>query len=390
MKKIILSLVILITLNGCWNYNELNDFSIATGMAIDFTEDGNYLVSFLISNAKKMESNSTNAQYQAVLYSGKGETIYEAIKDIGLISPKQLYIGHLNSIVVSEEVAKNGLYDSLEFLLEDSQSKKNFYVVLAKDSSAKDILSITTPMTDFSSQTISDNIESSYRLQGSIISKTFNDVIYELINDGIDTSISSYIAVGDIKNGVTLDNLESTEPNAYIKLNNLGIFKGDKLVAWADKSKSRGINIINNDVTELYLTIDCDGGHIVVNTTKLKTDSNVTKNSIKIKTTGIASINEITCNINLEKDENINKIKKEVDKQVEDLIYDGFTFAQKYESDVFGFGLSLYRNNKKDYENIDWYEQYKKIKPDINVDIDIKTSGTLQQSIERIANEQDQ
>ena len=390
MRKIILSLVILITLSGCWNYNELNDFSIATGMAIDFTEDGNYLVSFLISNAKKMESNSTNAQYQAVLYSGKGETIYEAIKDIGLISPKQLYIGHLNSIVVSEEVAKNGLYDSLEFLLEDSQSKKNFYVVLAKDSSAKDILSITTPMTDFSSQTISDNIESSYRLQGSIISKTFNDVIYELINDGIDTSISSYIAVGDIKNGVTLDNLESTEPNAYIKLNNLGIFKGDKLVAWADKSKSRGINIINNDVTELYLTIDCDGGHIVVNTTKLKTDSNVTKNSIKIKTTGIASINEITCNINLEKDENINKIKKEVDKQVEDLIYDGFTFAQKYESDVFGFGLSLYRNNKKDYENIDWYEQYKKIKPDINVDIDIKTSGTLQQSIERIANEQDQ
>lgn len=387
MKKIILSIFVLIMVSGCWNYNELNDYSIATGMSIDYTDDGKYLVSFLISNAKKLESNSTNAQYQAVLYSGEGETIYEAIKDIGLISPKQLYIGHLNSIVVSESVARDGLYDSLEFLLEDSQSKKNFYVVLAKNSMAKDILSITTPMTDFSSQTISDNIESSYRLQGSIISKTFNDVIYELINDGIDTSISSYTIVGDIEEGVTLDNLESTEPNAYIKLDTIGIFKGDKLVAWADKNKSRGINIINNDVTELYLTLDCDGGHIVVNTTKLKTDSKVSKDKIEIKTTGIASISEVTCNIDLEKKENVKKIKEDIDNQIKDLIMEGYSFAQEYESDVFGFGLSLYRNKIQDYNSIDWYEEYKKIKPDVDVDVTIKSSGTLQQSIERISNE---
>lgn len=44
MKKIILSLFILM-LCGCWNYNELNNYSIATGMAIDY-EDNKYIVSF--------------------------------------------------------------------------------------------------------------------------------------------------------------------------------------------------------------------------------------------------------------------------------------------------------------------------------------------------------
>ncbi|MBQ9318075.1 MAG: Ger(x)C family spore germination protein [Bacilli bacterium] len=275
MKRVMLSLVILLTLTGCWNYNELNNYSIATGMAIDITEGNKYMVSFLISNGKKTESESKNAQYQSVLYSGEGNTIYEAIKNIGLISPKQLYIGHLTSIVVSEEVAKKGLYDSLEFLLEDSQSKKNFYVVLAKDCMAKDLLSITTPMTDFSSESISDNVASSHRLQGSIIAKTYNDIIFDLINDGIDTTISSFVIVGNIQKGSTLDNLESVSPETYIKLDNLGIFKGDKLVAWADKDISRGINIINNNVTELYLNLDCEDGHIVINITDLKTKKQV-------------------------------------------------------------------------------------------------------------------
>ena len=386
MKKIILSLILLLFLSGCWNYNELNDYSIATGMAIDY-EDNKYLVSFLISNGKKVESSSSNAQYHSVLYSGEGSTIYEAIKNIGLISPKQLYIGHLTSIVVSEDVARLGLYDSLEFLLEDSQSKKNFYVVLAKDSSAKDVLSITTPMTDFSSESISDNVASSYKLQGSIISKTYNDVIYELVNDGIDTAISSYVVVGDVEKGVTLDNLESIEPETYIILDNLGIFKGDKLVAWADKNISRGINIINNDVTELYINTECDGGHIVINTTKLNTNKDVSKDKIKIKTKGTASISEVTCNIDLENKKNMDNLKEEVNKQIKEMIKDGYMFARDNGSDVFGFGMTFYKNNPKEYKEIDWYLNYAKIEPEIDVDITIKSSGNLKQSIERIANE---
>lgn len=386
MKKIIISIMVIFMVSGCWNYKELNDYAIATGMAIDYVDD-KYKVSFLISNGKKMESESSNSQYQSVLYSGEGSTIYEAIKNIGLISPKQLYIGHLTSIVVSESVAKRGLYDSLEFLLEDSGSKKNFYVVLAKDSMARDILSITTPMTDFSSESIFDNVTSSYKLQGSIIAKTFNEIIYELINDGIDTAISSYVIVGDKEKGMTLNNLESVEPETYIKLDNLGIFKGDKLVAWANKEISRGINIINNDVTELYIDIECDDGHIVVNTTDLNTKNDVFKDKISIKTKGVASISEVTCNIDLENENNINKLKDDINKKIENMIRDGYLFARSYESDVFGFGLSFYRNNPKEYKKNNWNDMYLTIEPEINVNVDIKSSGNIKQSLRRIGNE---
>ena len=112
MKKIILSMSLIIMMSGCWNYNELNNYSIATGMAIDYKDD-KYIVSFLISNGKRELSSSNKSTYHSTLYSGEGITIYEAIKNIELISTKKLYIGHLTSIVISEEVARRGLYDSI-------------------------------------------------------------------------------------------------------------------------------------------------------------------------------------------------------------------------------------------------------------------------------------
>ena len=86
MKKIILSLLMLVCLSGCWNYNELNDYSIVSGVAID--KDGDeYETSVLISNSPKNSSDSTSNESQVVVYSGKGDSIFSALKQIGLISP---------------------------------------------------------------------------------------------------------------------------------------------------------------------------------------------------------------------------------------------------------------------------------------------------------------
>lgn len=381
MKKIIISLFLLLIVGGCWNYKELNDYAIATSMAIDYV-DNEYMVSFLISNGKKSDDGK---KFQPILYSGRGKSIYEAIKNVDLISMKQLYIGHLGSVVISDKVAYGGIYDALEFLLEDSGSKKNFYVFLAKDCKAMDVLSITTPISNNEAILMSSN--DSYKLQGSVVDKTFSDVIYELINDGIDTFISSYVVVGDINDGSSMDNLESTIPNTYIKLDDLGIFKGDKLVAWADKNISKGINVINNSANEIYVNIDCDDGYIIVNTNDLKTSKEISKDRIKINTMGHASISEVTCNIDLRNKDNIDKIEKDINNKIKELIKNGYDFVRENGSDIFGLGLEYYRNNPNEYKNIDFNYIYSNINPEIVVDIDIKNSGNIKQSLRRIGNE---
>lgn len=387
MKKIIISLFILFLLGGCYNYKELNDYALATGMAIDY-ENNKYKVSFLISNSPK-NSTESDTQFQTVVYSGKGKSIFEAVKNVGLISPKQLYIGHLSVVIVSEEAAKKGLYKSLEFLLTDAQSKKDFFVVLAKDTKAANILKITTPLADFPSQEIADNIESTDDLQASVTAVDFNKLLYQLINKGTNPVLNGIKIIGSIKKGEKQSNLEKSSLNSYIKIDTLGLFKDDKFIDWTTKNESRGINIINNNITEMYINLKCKDGNIVVNTEHIKTEANINKKgNIDINVKGKGILNELTCNINIEDKNEIKKIEKKVNKKVNKLIKEALIKTQENKTDIFSFGMKYKQNYPKNYKNIkDWDEYFSHSKYKVKTNITIEDTGSLQQSIERIANE---
>ena len=101
MKKIFILIILLLSVSGCWNYKELDDYSIVTGIAIDKSKD-DYEVSVLISNASKSSGDSPDSsQSKSVVYSGKGNSIFKALKDISLISPKELYLDHFSILVIS-------------------------------------------------------------------------------------------------------------------------------------------------------------------------------------------------------------------------------------------------------------------------------------------------
>ena len=84
MKKLlILPLIILLT--GCWNYYELNNIAITTGIAIDKNNE-QYEVTYLISNDKKDET-SSKEEAGTTTYTGIGDTIQEAINDLQIKMP---------------------------------------------------------------------------------------------------------------------------------------------------------------------------------------------------------------------------------------------------------------------------------------------------------------
>ena len=385
MKRIILLINLIIICSGCFNYNELNNYAIATGMAIDINKD-KYEVSVLISNSPKSSNASSGKDYTTVVYSGKGKTIYEAIKHIGLISPKELYIGHLSVLIISEDVAKKGINDSIEFLLEEPRSKKNFYVALSKDSKAKEVLSITSPLTDFPSQNLSSNIKNTSALQGSVSAIDFNTLLYKLVNKGTDLSLNGFSIVGDVKDEIKKSNTDK----AYIKLSPLAIFKGDKLKYWTTEDESNGINIINNKIKELHLKLDCDNGNIIINTQILETKKAIDKKGIvTLNAKGKASINEVSCDIDLTKQDNIRKIENKINNKIKKLESNAIKLSKKYSTDIFGIGLMYYQDYPDEYNKIKNYDKfYNNIKFKTKVDIKINTYGSLKQSLERIENEE--
>ena len=162
MKKVFLlfiSIITIFSLSGCGNYAELNNLSIVTAVAFD-KKDDQYELSFLIANSPKSQTSSKEGEAKTTVYSSTGDTIAEASKSIEQIVPKQIYLGHINVVIISEDIAKEGFTNIADWLLRNPQSRKKFYLLQAKDVSAKNILKIVSPLESFPSQSIATLIES--------------------------------------------------------------------------------------------------------------------------------------------------------------------------------------------------------------------------------------
>ena len=387
MKKIIISILIILALSGCWDYKELNNYSIVTGVAIDKSDD-KYEVSVLISNSPKNGSDAESSKAKIVVYSGTGDTIFAAFKDIGLISPKELYLGHFSVLIISEDIAREGIKPVIDIFLRESTSKKNFYVTITRDCKAKDTLKIITPLSDFPSQNITDNLLSTTELQGLVSNINFNELLSNLERSGIEPVMNSIKIIGDEKKGSSNKNVETSEPKSYIKLDTIGIFKGDKLIDFTSKTESVGINVINNKIAEMYVKVKYNNGYVVINTTKFSSDVKVSlennKPVIKINAKGEAKIVEVNCDIDLNSDKELSELNKKLNKEVKRYIKKGLSVAQENESDIFGFGLKLYQDHPKYYNSIkdNWNEELKNINVEIKTDIVLKSKGSSQKSLE--------
>ena len=117
-KRLIIILLLPVLLTGCWNYSELNEIAIATGISIDW-EDDKYKLTALISNAQKTEGSSKEGEAQITVFEGTGKTMTEALKNIELKLPKELYLKHISIIIIGEELAKKGVGNILDYLIRD-------------------------------------------------------------------------------------------------------------------------------------------------------------------------------------------------------------------------------------------------------------------------------
>ena len=292
MKKVFILITILL-LSGCWNYKELNNCAIITGMAIDY-KNKQYQISLLFSN-------STKESKKVSILTEKGETISEAIKKIGLESPKELYLSHLSYVIVSEQIAKQNIIPVIDYLLREPESNQNFNLVIAKNYDSKKILSVITTLSDYPSQNINSTIKIAEKEQARIINSDFNSFVSTLLKPGINS----------IANSITL-----TEDKTNNKLDTLAIFKNEKLIDWATTDESIGINMLRGNVKNLYTNINVEDANIVINCLKYKNETKYINDSLNINIYCEGSINEMDKKIDVTNEETKKMIEESVKEKL--------------------------------------------------------------------------
>ncbi|MDM5333897.1 Ger(x)C family spore germination protein [Ureibacillus composti] len=389
MKKCIFGLLVLnLLLAGCWDRRELNQLAITLAIGIDKVED-DYQVSAQVVVPSVVSTNSTGGGTMVTLYSARGETVYEAFRKMTKDSPRKIYPGHTRILVVGEELAQEGIAESLDLLSRDSELRPDFYVVVAKENTAANILNVTTPVENIPANKMFNSLKMSEIAWSGTKSIKLDELIEDLVSDGKEAVLTGVEIVGNQEQGSSKQNIESISPSARIRYDNLAVFKDDQLVGWLTEDETIGFSYVTDSVQTSVKAISCPNEgkatiEVIQVNSELKGNIKNGKPVVNIKINVEGDVGSVECKINLNELKTIHSLEKIYEKEMQDNIKKTIaTLQTKYKTDIFGFGEEIHRSNPKEWNTIknNWEEEFSNLTTNVDVDLKILGTGTIKNSL---------
>lgn len=380
MKKKILIILIIFILSGCYNYKELNKIAIVSSIAID-KEDNEYLVSAQVMNVKSdEESQSSNV----IVYSAKGKSIEEAMRKMTTKTSRKLYGGHISKLVLSEDIAKEGIINVIDMFQRLTEIKDEFTITIAKGIEANKVIKIST-----SPEAVpADYVKSSILNTDVDAALTHSSKLDEFISYYLKDNIDPVISVIEVKNykekGTTVDNANSTSQETKIIVNNIAITHNGVLEDYLTEDETIGYNYIRNKVEKMLIPIKCDNtNYASISILNSKTKNKVTnKNNlyhIDINVKAKAMITEYNCSEDLTKENVILDLQKKTEKKIKKYMNKVIDVQNSSESEFLGLKRTIYLNYPK-YTNEDY-------DLNISVNVNLQRKGEIRNSSKGAKNE---
>ena len=378
MKKIklIIFIIPLFFITGCFNYRELNQLAITSAVGID-KEDDEYKITIQVLNTQKngSDTNSSSNQTKFITYTATDVNLQEAFRKIIFESPKRIYANHISLLVIGEDVAEDGIYNILDLFFRDSESRKQFFVAIAKNTTANEVLNVLTPLETLNSKNIRDSITTDSEYLGVSPKITFEEVVNRYLDTNREIILPSIEVIGNEQNGDDIENIEKSSPETKVIVNGTAIFKDDNLVGYLSKDESIALSFITNKINNTVASYECDdNGYVAAELLDSDTSVDISKDPLKVSIS-IATrvnINEITCDLDIEDSSVIKEIEGEFEKKIEENINNTIKkIIEDYNTEVFGFRDMLYRNDPAFYKTIkdDWYDSFF---PDLDYEVKVK------------------
>jgi len=110
-----LLILLLFPLLSACSTRELDAFSLVTSLGIDKDEAG-YMMTYQVLNPKAVASKKSVNESPFVLYSEKGKDLGEIERRTTTQASRMMYFSHIRTIVIGEDVARDGLKEILDYL----------------------------------------------------------------------------------------------------------------------------------------------------------------------------------------------------------------------------------------------------------------------------------
>lgn len=393
MKKTILFFLLLnpiLLLSGCWNQRELNDLAIIMAIGIDKGENTRFDVSFQIVIPGNVipGQNGGGQGLPIAVYKSSGNTLTEAVRKVTKKVSRQMYYAHTNLIIISEELAKDGILNIFDAFERDPTFRTTTQIVIAKDSSAVDIIKTLTMLDKLPAMKITKELQTTEAMLGENVNVNIDDFVAGIVSKGKHPFASGYKIMGKKSEISKASNLMTSTTEAYLKAGGLAIFNDGKLIGWVDDDNARGISWVLNKIKSTDINLDWKGKRNDLNVAILRSKTKVTvktKNGIPVIKVVIKDeswISEINTAINVDDPAVIKQIDKKTEEKIKRKVMASIKEAQNLKCDVFGFGEKMHIANPQYWKKVEdnWDEQFAKAKVTVEVESYNRRTGLRRNS----------
>ncbi len=380
MKKkavflLFMCLVNIITCTGCWNYREIDKMSIVAGATMDKTPDGKYKVVVEIID---LHEGGREAKINSRRLESYGYSLFDAIRNTLKITSNKLYWGHMEILILSQEVAREGIVGILDFLNRDAEPRLSVDLLVSTENTAEEILnsqSITTEIRSFEINKMLDTEKD--------LAKTSKVQLYEFINALSAEGISPVLP--------TVSLVENNGKQTT-KLSGTAVFRQDKLAYVFNEEETEFFLFAIDKIKGGILNIDegIEKGQTVTtleirkNKTKIEPVNTKGKLSIDIDIdtkTVLAELSEANKTYDIKENKNMEtEAGKTLQKQVSEFIKG---VQKNYGIDILGFGRRVRQEMPDLWRKIgpEWDQTFKNLEVNVRAKVDITNSGLISKPI---------
>ncbi|WP_340401898.1 Ger(x)C family spore germination protein [Paenibacillus sp. FSL H8-0079] len=373
-RVLLLPILSCVLLSGCWDRIEINDLAIVLATGIDYEEGKVQLTSqiFVPRKAGGGDSSGSGGSPSGVtmIRTAEGRTIAEALNRLQRKVPRNMFWGHCEVIIISEQAGKRGIREYIDFFLRYPQFREHAYV-FSSEKAAKDILALLDPLERSSAESLREmaNLKLGTRITALELAKSIEGPSSSVI-------LSRMLILPPEPDQ---DKLTTTP---YVK--GLSLYNKDRYVKTVKEPLSVGVLLLAKELNNIIMPVEFEPleGTFSIRLIDIKTTlkprivNQHWSMKVDIQTSGEVVLN--TTDANLTDPAVLTKLEKEWSAKLTSLAYDALDLSQKeLRSDFFKFAVEFRRYYPKQWKKQEknWETLYPELDVEVKVDAHVVRTG---------------
>lgn len=257
MKRLLftLCLFLLLGLPACWDLREVEERGYILALAVDKTPQGDIRVIGQIPNPRVIGGGlrgmvTPGASIESKPFGnfeGKGATFCEAVRRMSLEVSREPFLAHCRSIIFSENMAREGLTDAVDFLKRCVDMRPGLVNIYVTPEDPARLLSIPNTQAPLPAMRI-DEISGWQHLTYRFPQVPLYLFLEMLTSEGQDPFAALVMAEPE-KSSPPIEGAEREQgPEVKLKLKGTALFQKFRMVGCLDERETRGLLWVLNKV----------------------------------------------------------------------------------------------------------------------------------------------